>query len=101
MQPVFPFPPAGLLSYVQLVEVAFAATLRHYDLKLDQLRRAHRYLRDYTHVDYPFAELDLRIEGTSLLANVLSGPESHKFLAVADRGGQLVWIDAVTKRAEE
>src|SRR5438270_10067645 len=99
MEPVFPSSELAFLSYVQLVEVAFVATFRRIGLKLDALRQAHKYLRQRFAVDYPFAQLELKTDGTNVLADVL--PESQLWLVVANRGGQLVWTEAVRDRFEQ
>jgi hypothetical protein len=71
MQPVFDAESPRLLSYMQLVEVAFVAAFRRLGVKLDDLRRAHEYLRRQLGVDYPFAQLELKTDGKNVLANVL------------------------------
>lgn len=45
-----------LLTYVQLVEVAFVATLRELGVPLRSIRQAHSYLRESMGTDYPFAQ---------------------------------------------
>src|SRR5437763_4535397 len=66
-------------------------------------RRTPEYCRRAGRVRQGAARCVRRVatEGTSLLANVLSSPGSRDFLAVADRGGQLVWIEAISKRAAQ
>ena len=96
MEPVFPHSDSNLLSYVQLVETAFVATFRRLGVQLDSLRRAHVYLRQRFGVEYPFAELKLETDGMNVLADVL--PESQLWLVVANRGGQLVWTEALRDR---
>src|SRR5947207_4453213 len=59
MRPVLPLRHAPLVSYMQLVEVAFVADFRHLGIRLDSVRRAHQYLRKAFQVEYPFAQLDV------------------------------------------
>lgn len=99
MKPVFPSDHPHLLSYVQLVEVAFVAAFRRIGVKLDDLRRAHAYLRADFGTEYPFAQLKLKTDGTNILADVL--PEAQHCLVVANRGGQLVWTEVIRERFEQ
>lgn len=99
MKPVFASTRPQLLSYMQLVEVAFVAAFRRLGVKLDDLRRAHEYLREALGVEYPFAQWKLKADGANILAEVL--PASQLFLVVANRHGQLIWTEAIRARFEQ
>ena len=103
MQPVLPVQQAGLLSYMQVVEVAFVADFRRLGVRLQSLRQAHEYLRKTFSVEYPFAQLDVRTDGVSVLAEYVAheGGRTLRRLLAADRGGQLVWPEAIQQRFEQ
>ncbi len=103
MRPVLPIQQAGLLSYMQVVEVAFVADFRRLGVSLDSLRRAHEYLRKTFQVEYPFAQLDVKTDGVSVLAEYVAyeGGRTLRGLLAADRGGQLVWPEAIQQRFDQ
>src|SRR4029453_19047580 len=63
-------PPGGgrVLSYLELIEVAFVADFRRLGMALARLRQAHDYLRTTFEVAHPFAEVRFRSDGAHLLA---------------------------------
>jgi uncharacterized protein (DUF433 family) len=103
MRPVLPVREASLLSYMQLVEVAFVADYRRLGVRLDSLRQAHAYLRKTFRVEYPFAQLDVKTDGVSVLAEYVAheGGRTLRRLIAADRGGQLVWPEAIQQRFDQ
>jgi uncharacterized protein (DUF433 family) len=103
MRPVLPVRQAGLLSYMQVVEVAFVADYRRLGVRLDSLRQAHAYLRKAFRVEYPFAQLDVKTDGVSVLAEYVAheGGRALRRLIAADRGGQLIWPEAIQQRFDQ
>jgi uncharacterized protein (DUF433 family) len=95
MEPVLPSDGTTLLSYLQLVEVAFVATFRRRGVDLDGLREAHRYLREMFGTEYPFALGRLKTDGVHVLADF------DGRLVAADKGGQVFWSEAVGERADQ
>jgi uncharacterized protein (DUF433 family) len=90
------------LSYLELVEVAFVATLRHMGLRLQRIRIAHDFLRTRFEVEYPFAQLKLKTDGAEVLKDLEA--EQGKWvelMIVASRGGQLVWKEMIQDRIRE
>lgn len=72
-----------LYDFVDLVGLRTLGMLRdEHDLSLQQLRKAHRYLRD--HADRPWSELRFWVRGKELL---FTNPGSDRVLS-ADRPGQ-------------
>ena len=96
MAPVLARPGAGgLLSYLELVEIAFVADFRRLGMALERLRQAHDYLRTTFEVAHPFAEVRFRSDGAHLLAPFGEG------LVAADAGGQLAWATPIARRLEQ
>src|SRR5689334_8066968 len=91
-----PPPGAGrLLTYLELIEVAFVADFRRLGMPLERLRQAHDYLRTTFTVAHPFAEVRFRSDGAHLLAPFGEG------LVAADAGGQLAWASPIARRLEQ
>jgi len=103
MRPVLPLQQSGLLSYMQVVEVAFVADFRRLGVRLAGLRRAHQYLRKTFQVEYPFAQLDVKTHGVSVLAEYAAheGGRTLCRLIAAERGGQSVWPEAIQERFDQ
>jgi uncharacterized protein (DUF433 family) len=103
LRSVLPVPQAGLLSYMQVVEVAFVADFRRLGVRLESLRQAYRYLRKTFQVEYPFAQLDVKTDGVSVLAEYVAheGGRALGQMIAADRGGQLVWPEAILERFDQ
>jgi uncharacterized protein (DUF433 family) len=95
MAPVLSRDENGLLSFHELVEVAFVADFRRLGMALQRLRQAHDYLRETFGVGQPFAQLRFRTDGAHLLAPF--GDE----LVAADAVGQLAWATPIVTRLEQ
>lgn len=93
--------PGQYLSYLQLVEVAFVATMRNYGLSLRRIWRARQYLADRLGCEYPFAEQRLMSDGVHLLLELPleeGVPEEERKMIVLDEGGQLAWKRILSER---
>lgn len=91
------------LSYLQLIEVAFVATMRKENISLQKIRKAREYARQTFEVEFPFAELRWQTEGTHLLlelTDILGDTELEK-LIVADKAGQEAWKPVMAERFKE
>lgn len=90
------------LSYLQLIEVAFVATMRKY-MTLQKIRKAREYASQTFEVEYPFAELRWKTEGRHLLLNLqdFEGDAEVDSLIVADQAGQEAWESAMAERFEQ
>lgn len=90
------------LSYLQLIEAAFVATMRK-KLSLQKIRKAREYARQTFHVEFPFAELRWKTEGTHLLVNLrdVEGDGDIDSLIAGDKGGQEGWESVMAERFEE
>jgi len=92
MAPVLARDARGLLSYLDLVELAFVADFRRLGLPLKRLRQGHDYLKTTFGVHHPFAQVRFQTDGLHLLA-----PFGDQLLAV-DAGGQLSWPTMIQDR---
>jgi len=104
MKPVLPSDGTTLLSYLQLVEVAFVATFRKLGVKLEALRRAREYSVKTLHSEYPFALLSFKTDGVHVfhtLAEYEDGDFPDERLIATEIGGQLVWGPAVAERINQ
>lgn len=90
------------LSYLQLVEVAFVATLRRLGVSLRKIRVAREYLATRFQAEYPFAQLQLKTDGTEVLKDLGDSEASLvRTLLVPSRHGQLVWAEPIQDRIRE
>ncbi len=72
------------LSYFQLIEVAFVATMRKEGLSLQKIRKAREYALQIFEAEYPFAQLRWKTEGTHLtleLKDIEGDAEISQFIA--------------------
>jgi uncharacterized protein (DUF433 family) len=104
MKPVLPSDGTTLLSYLQLIEVAFVADFRRYGVTLERLRQAHDYCSKTFSSEYPFAQRSFKTDGVHVLTEFMEQeggwqPEDH--LIMTDIGGQLVWGPAIRDRLEQ
>lgn len=90
------------LSYLQLVEVAFVATLRKLGVSLGKIRIARDYLQTRFQKEYPFAQLELKTDGVEVLKD-LSEAEGPwvRLLLVPSAHGQTAWAEAIEDRIRE
>jgi len=91
------------LSYFQLIEVAFVATMRRANISLQKIRKAREYASQTFEVEYPFAELRWQTEGKHLLLelkDILGDSELGK-LIVADKSGQEAWKPVMAERFKQ
>lgn len=86
------------LSWMELVEVAFVSTMRHYGVSLQRIRRARDYLARAYGVEYPFAELRLKTDGAHILKEANEADGGPGVLVVADEQGQLAWERILAER---
>ena len=95
--------PRGIaLSYLQLVEVSFVATLRRLGVTLERIRIARDYLATRFEVEHPFAQLGVRTDGADIFSHLkdAEGPWVNR-LVVASRHGQIVWADPIEARIRQ
>lgn len=90
------------LSYLQLVETAFVASFRKFQISLQRVRRAHQYLSRMFQVQYPFAQLALKTDGVHILKDLEEHENGHKAkMIVADHFGQEAWPQVIAERFEQ
>jgi len=85
---------------MQAIEVAFVATFRRLGVSLQRIRKARDYYAQMFHVEFPFAQLEVKTEGHHLLLELLElepDPEIAK-LIMGDAAGQLAWEPMVAER---
>ncbi|MCH8061014.1 MAG: DUF433 domain-containing protein [Chloroflexi bacterium] len=82
-----------LLSYLELVEVAFVAFFRNMGVKMYRIREARQYIAQNFTAEYPFAEYKFKTEGMYVLMEFQQfAPDAHfDKVIVADAHGQLAW----------
>jgi uncharacterized protein (DUF433 family) len=87
------------LSYLQLIEVAFVSTMREF-MSLQKIRKAREYARTTFNVEFPFAQLRWKTEGTHLLINLkdIEGDSEIDKLVVCDKSGQEAWGTIMAER---
>jgi len=93
MQPVFGHPDRSrqgiIVSFLQLAEIVSVSKFRRKRISLERLRRAHRYTRHVSHLDYPFARLSLGTIGVNILAEFERQEPGATFLVLNPISGQL------------
>jgi uncharacterized protein (DUF433 family)/DNA-binding transcriptional MerR regulator len=90
------------LSYLQLVEVAFVATLRELGVTLRKIRIARDYLATRFQKEYPFAQLELETDGVEVLKELEKAEGAWvRTMLVPSRYGQFVWAEAIEDRIRE
>ncbi|HEY7060315.1 MAG TPA: DUF433 domain-containing protein [Chloroflexota bacterium] len=102
-RPVLPTRQASLLSYMQVIDVAFVADFRRLGVRLNTLRQAHAYLCKTFRVEYPFSQLDVMTEGVAALAEYAAhaGGRALQRLIAADCGERLTWPEAIQERFDQ
>ena len=85
------------LSYLELVEAAFATHFRKMGVPFDTIRNARLYAAHHFHSDYPFAELQFKTDGYRvLIRDYIVEKELHsKPRRIEDYG-----VDAATLRID-
>lgn len=83
------------LSYLQLIELAVAASCRQAGMKLSDIRAARSYYRAAFKTQHPFATLKLKTDGVDLAMD--AGAE----LLIGNKGGQLAWKSFIGERFKE
>jgi len=91
------------LSYLQLVEVAFVATLRHMGVSLRRIRIARDFLESAFGMEYPFATMKLQTDGARVLYDLrdCEGRWAERLLGEASAAGQVIWADPIRDRITE
>ena len=88
------------LSYLQLVEVAFVATLRKLGVSLQRIRRARTYAAQVLNAEHPFAEYRWLTEGHHAMLNLMDVDDDASVdgLIVGDAHGQIAWQEMLSAR---
>ena len=90
-----PRAPGLKLSYLQLIELAVAASAKEAGMKLADIRAARSYFAGAFKTDHPFALLDLQTDGVDMA--VKAGAE----LLIGNKKGQLAWKQIIGDRFKE
>lgn len=83
------------LSYLQLIELAVAASAKKAGMKLADIRAARAYFAGAFATDHPFATLRLSTDGVDLA--IKAGAE----LLIGNKNGQLAWKSVIGQRFNE
>ncbi len=89
-----------LLSYLQLVEVAFVATFRMKGVSMPRIRRARDFGRQVLNSEYPFAQYRWKTNGAQMLLDLLEVEPDAKLgeSIVGDSHGQIGWDEMLLDR---
>jgi uncharacterized protein (DUF433 family) len=104
MRPVLPSDGTALLSYLQLIEVAFVVDFRRAGVKLERLRQAHGYCRKTFSSEFPFAQRRFKTDGVHVFAEFMEhegGWRRDEHFVITDAGGQVIWAPAIRERLEQ
>jgi uncharacterized protein (DUF433 family) len=89
------------LSYLQLVEVAFAASFRRRGVPLQRIRKAREYVAKVFQAEFPFAQYRFKTEGVHVLMDAASVDPDFSELIAADEAGQMAWERVLLERFEQ
>lgn len=93
--------PREPLSYLKLQELAIVAAMRDQGIKLEKIRLARDYLRQFLGVEFPFSDRRVLTDGQDILMRLESELGKSARLMVANRGGQYVWPEVIDERFAE
>lgn len=87
----------GQVSYLEMVEAAFVATMRKSGVSLDVIRDARDYLRTRWQSEFPFATYRFKTDGKNLLMDFdqLDAMSGEGKLLIPNKHGQLAWSKIV------
>ena len=93
----------SLLSYFELIEVAFVASMRQLGISLAKIRRTREYAKNELSSDHPFSEYDWKTNGIHLLLGLrdVDSEINVSDLIVGNEYGQLGWHDLLNERFAE
>ena len=89
------------LSYLQLVEVAFAASFRQRGVSLQRIRKARDYVAKVFQAEFPFTQYEFKTEGLHVLLDAAGVDPDFRDLIVADEDGQMAWERIVLERFDQ
>lgn len=87
--------PRDKLSYLQLIELAVAASARSAGMTLGDIRAARAYYKGAFKTDHPFAHLRLKTDGVDMAVD--AGAD----LLIGNKNGQLAWKSFIGNRFKE
>lgn len=87
----------GQISYLQMVEAAFVATMRRSGVSLEVIRDARDYLKTHFGAEYPFATYRFKTDGKNLLMDFdqIDAMSGEGKLLIPNKHGQLAWSKIV------
>lgn len=89
-----PRDPREALSYMQLIEMAVVAKMRHQGVSLKRIRDAREYVGSTLKSEFPFAEYRFKTDGRRLFMNyaeIVGIKRGREILLRPDQQGQLAW----------
>lgn len=87
MKPVFgEREETAVLSFIELAEIIVVVRFRQKPVKLEELRKAYSYAKDYLGIEYPFAHIKLKTDGVNVLAVYEKDHPEASLLAMNKRG---------------
>ena len=92
-----------LLTYLELIEVAFVASMRELGISLTKIRRTREYASRELASQHPFAQYDWKTNGIHLLLGLqqVEGGAQFTEAIVGDRYGQMAWHHLLNERFAE
>jgi len=91
------------LSYLQLIEIAVVAAMRKQGVRLPEIRAARTFFADRLGLRFPFAQAKFKSDGIDILLDYEHSVRDNikDKLVTANRGGQLIWTGAISRRLKE
>lgn len=91
------------LSYLQLIEVAVVAALRHAGVPLKKIRETRDYCAKNLSTEFPFAEYKFKTDGKKIIMDYLQFDKKagRGKVIVPHEGGQLGWKSILDKKLTE
>lgn len=100
MEPVFG-EQRPIISFLGLAELVVVSAFRKKDIRLDRIRRAHQYAKEFFQTDFPFAFHDFKTDGASVLFEYQQREPGQKLTILADKDGQVVLLAPVLETVEQ
>lgn len=91
------------LSFLQLIEIAVVSAMRKQGVKLPEIRAARAFISERLNFKFPFAQAKFKADGVDILLDYegLASETVKGKLVTANRGGQMIWVDALSNRLRE
>lgn len=91
------------ISYLQLIEVSVAASMRQTGVKLEKICNARSYFMRELDLEFPFAQAKFKTDGAEILQDIegRDGKILQDKLLSASGNGQMVWTEMLQGRFQQ